>query len=124
MGEINARLIAGDLENEGIRTHIELEGSAWFYLADDPNQLAMIYVLAHDLDRAEAVLEEVSAGDAAIGHADIDPDMTTTTGASDDIVAEQERGLRWRPLRWAIAAVIVGALMYGFLEGSLREILR
>lgn len=124
VGEINARLIAGDLENEEIRTHIELEGSAWFYAAEDPNRIATIYVLAHDLDRAEAVLEEASSGDAAITDEEIDPDEPAIPASSYAIVAEQDHGLRSRPLRWAIAAAVVGALLFGFLEGSFRDLLR
>ena len=36
-------MIAGDLENEEIRTHIEMEGSAWLYAGEDPNRMATIY---------------------------------------------------------------------------------
>ncbi len=123
MGEINARLIAGDLENEGIRTHIELEGSAWFYAAEDPNRMATIYVLAHDVDRAGSVLEEASSGNAEILDEDYH-EVADVPEPSYEVVAEQDRGLRSRPLRWAIAAAVVGALLFGFLEGSFRDLLR
>lgn len=134
VGEINARLIAGDLENEEIRTHIELEGSAWFYAAEDPNRLATIYVLAPDLQRAEAVLQEASEGSTEVAEADedlgyedepgFDDADVGATGSAPPILAKQDSGLRSRSLRWVIAAVVLGALLFGFMEGSLRELLR
>lgn len=128
VGEINTRLIAGDLENEEIRTHIEMEGSAWFYAAEDPNRIGTIYVLEQDLARAERILEEASAETPAgledeVDYDDYDDDAETGPEPGYPILAAGEGGLRWRPLRWAIAAVVVGALLFGFLEGSLRDLL-
>lgn len=133
VGEINARLIAGDLENEEIRTHIELEGSAWLYAGEDPNRMATIYVLEEDVERARQVLEEAAAGQAD-GTGDLESDVEAgdggfadPTGAFDEpgyeIVAEQDRGLRSRPLRWLIAAVILGAIVFTLLQDSSLDLL-
>lgn len=125
VGEINARLVAGDLENEDIRTHIELEGSAWFYVAEDPNQLATIYVLEPDLERAKDVLKEAEEGGSGVSDDDLVPDYDDDVAAmspSYPILGDQDTGLRSRPLRWAIAAVIVGALVFGFLRGTVFDI--
>ena len=131
VGEINARLIAGDLENEGIRTHIELEGSAWLYAGEDPNRMATIYVLEEELEKAEGVLEEASSGATAadVGTPDFDDegqgDNMGVQEASADypIFAQQDTGLRSRPLRWLIAAVILGALLFGLLQETSLDFL-
>ena len=128
VGEINARLIAGDLESEEIRTHIEMAPSSWFYGAEDPNRLVTIYVLSEDLPRAESLLERASAEDA--GEVAVDPVEDDVEGYDEaepaepdyPIFAEQGSGLRSRPLRWALAAVIVGALVFGFLRGTVFDI--
>ena len=129
VGEINARLIAGDLENEEIRTHIELEGSAWLYAGEDPNRMATIYVLEEDLEKAERVLEEASTGATA---GDVDsPDLEDEAGAEDvqefsadyPILAERDGGLRSRPLRWLIAALVLGALLFSLLQETSLDFL-
>ena len=131
VGEINARLIAGDLENEGIRTHIELEGSAWLYAGEDPNRMATIYVLEEDLQKAESVLEQASAGETADGVEATDFDseehdeFVDVSGSSTSypILAQQDSGLRSRPLRWLIAAVILGALLFSLLQETSLDFL-
>lgn len=132
VGEINARLIAGDLENEEIRTHIELEGSAWLYAGEDPNRMATIYVLEEDLDKAERVLEEAGSGATAgdVDSPDLDEDEDEA-GAEDvhessadyPILAERDSGLRSRPLRWLIAALILGALLFSLLQETSLDFL-
>lgn len=131
VGEINARLIAGDLENEEIRTHIELEGSAWLYAGEDPNRMATIYVLEEDLEKAETVLEQASTGETAEGVDAPDFDMedddqpvdVSETSAGYPILAQQDSGLRSRPLRWLIAAVILGALIFSLLRETSLDFL-
>lgn len=130
VGEINARLIAGDLENEEIRTHIELEGSSWLYAGEDPNRMATIYVLDEDLERAERVLEEASSGATAgdVDASDIDEGGDRASGeegisAGYPILAEQDTGLRSRPLRWLIGAVILGVLVFALLRDSSLDFL-
>ena len=131
VGEINARLIAGDLENEGIRTHIELEGSAWLYAGEDPNRMATIYVLEEDLDRSQSVLDQASTGETAVGvdasdfETEEDDQFADVPGTSADypILAQQDSGLRSRPLRWLIAAVILGALLFSLLQETSLDFL-
>lgn len=134
VGEINARLIAGDLENEEIRTHIELEGSAWLYAGEDPNRMATIYVLEGDVDRARQVLAEAAAGEFAGGeevlaresdHPDEDFEEGYEDRATSDypILAEGETGFRSRPLRWLIAALVAGALVFGLLRETSLDFL-
>jgi len=127
VGEISARLIAGDLENEEIRTHIEMAPSSWFYGAEDPNRLVTIYVLPEDLPRAESLLEQASAEGADeiamdLVEEDVEGYDEAEAEAAYPIFAEEGSGLRSRPLRWALAAVIVGALVFGFLRGTVFDI--
>ena len=120
VGEINARLVAGELENEGIRVHLEMEPAAWFYGAEDPNRLASVYVLAADLERAERLVGEGSALDDAIEYEPSESDYETEPN-HPDVYADRERGLRGRPLRWLLAALIGGALIFSLLQGTIFD---
>lgn len=123
VGEINGRLIAGELENDGIRAHMEMAPAAWFYGAEDPNRLVTIYVLSEDLERAERLLGE--------GPAEEEPAETGAPGGPapagfdpDLVIAARESGLRARPLRWLLAAVVGAALLLVFLKGNVLDLIR
>lgn len=120
VGEINGRLIAGELENEDIRVHIEMAAAAWLYGAEDPNKLVTIYVQEEDLERAERLLAGTEGGGNAEPAYDAMPDGDEYAGEVD-VLADRERGLRNRPLRWIVAALVIGALLSG-LFAMLRNL--
>ena len=117
VGEINGRLIAGELENEGIRVHMEMEAAAWFYGTEDPNRLVTIFVLSEDLGRAERLVGEGAALDDAVEYEPSENDYAAEA-SHPDVYADRERGLRGRPLRWLLAALIGGALIFSLLQGT------
>ena len=121
VGEINGRLVAGELENEGIRVYMEMAAAAWFYGAEDPNRLVTIYVLAEDLERAERLLDETQAT-APGGEVDELGEPAAPSFDPDVVIADEDRGLRARPLRWLLAVVVGGALLFGFFKGNILDV--
>ncbi|HJR46468.1 MAG TPA: DUF2007 domain-containing protein [Actinomycetota bacterium] len=119
VGEINARLLAGELETEGIRVHLEMASAVWLYGAEDPNKLVTIYVQDEDLERAERLLAEAEAGRAEPAY-EVETAGILEFEPEPGVYADRERGLRNRALRWIVAAVVAAALLYGLLANVLN----
>lgn len=111
-GEIDAQLIAGGLESEGIATHLEKDPGVWRYGASDPFALVTIYVHLDRLAQARQLLNEAP-----------------TESYEFDEVEELEAAelsdlfIRSRPLRWWVAAFIAGGLVLALLRSSLTDVL-
>src|SRR5688500_600591 len=95
-GEIDAQLVAGGLENEGIETHLEEGPGVWRYGASAPFALATIYVHPDRLGDALHLLDETRS-ELYEFEQDFGP---------PDPVELPEPFIRNRPLRWWLAAVV------------------
>ena len=111
-GDIEAHLIAGDLESEGIDTHLEKHPGVWRYGASDPFELISIYVRPVQLPQAQKLLSEAAAESYAFEETDSSPQ----TELPDPFI-------RSRPLRWWLAAFVAGGLILAMLRSSIPEVL-
>ncbi len=98
-GEIDAQLVAGGLEAEGIRTHLEKAPGVWRYGASDPFALVTIYVPDDQLVNARALISDPSADHFEFDQPEPPPEAPELP----------DPFLRSRPLRWWIAALGGGA---------------
>lgn len=115
-GEIEAQIMAGSLETEGIDTHVEKATSAWRYGASDPFVLISIYVHEDELERARRVLDEASASDYDFG------EMPEPQGDGD--VGEMPQPyVRTSSLRWWVAAIVLAALIVGMMQLDFFDVL-
>lgn len=111
-GEIDAQLIAGGLESEGIATHLEKDPGVWRYGASDPFALVTIYVHRDRLVQARKLLNEAPSESYEF-----------------DEVEESEGGelpdpfIRSRPLRWWLGALIAGGLVLAVVRSTLTNLL-
>lgn len=111
-GEIDARLVAGNLESEGIETHLEKAPGVWRYGASDPFALVTVYVHEDDVERAERLLRESSPEAYEFDKSE-----------SHDDVELVDPFIRSRPLRWWIAAFIAGGLILALMRSTVSEVL-
>lgn len=111
-GEIDAHLIAGGLESEGIETHLEKDAGVWRYGATDPFALVTVYVRASRLADARKLLSET--GPEAY---EFESEQSTEGTESPDLL------IRNRSLRWWVAALIAIGLALALLRSSIPEVL-
>lgn len=111
-GDIEAHLIAGDLESEGIDTHLEKHPGVWRYGASDPFELISIYVRPTHLPQAQKLLGEA--------------DPASYDFEETDSPAEEELPdpfIRSRSLRWWLASFVAGGLILAMLRSAIPEVL-
>lgn len=111
-GEIDAHLIAGGLESEGIETHLEKHPGVWRYGASDPFALVSIYVRPVHLGKAQKLLGEV------------DPESYEfeETGTPPQVELA-DPFIRSRPLRWWLAAFVAAGLILALVRSAIPEVL-
>lgn len=112
-GEIDAQLVAGSLENEGIPTRLQKSSGEWRYGAADAFVLVAVYVPDDRVQEASDLLQHPSI-EAGPGGGGIE--------ASDDPTADPF--VRSRSLRWWIAALILVGLLLAFVQSDVMELLR
>ena len=110
-GEIDAQLVAGGLDNEGIETHLEKDPGVWRYGASDPFALVTLYVHRDRLEDARHLLEETRSE-----LYEFDQDF-----GPPDPVELPDPFIRSRPLRWWLAAIVAGGLVIAMLRATLSE---
>lgn len=111
-GDIEAHLIAGGLESEGIDTHLEKHPGVWRYGASDPFELISIYVRPAQLPQAQKLL-----GEAAAESYDFEETESPSQAELPDPF------IRSRPLRWWLAAFVAGGLILAMLRSAIPEVL-
>ena len=111
-GDIEAHLIAGGLQTEGIETRLEKHPGVWRYGASDPFELISIYVHPAQLSKAETLLGEA------------DPDAYEFEDTdSPQQVELPDPFIRNRSLRWWLAAFVAGGLILAMLRSAIPEVL-
>jgi len=111
-GEIDAQLIAGGLESEGIGTHLEKDPGVWRYGASDPFALVSIYVRPDQLSDAQKLLKESNAQSYEFEDA-----------GSVEVGELPDPLIRSRPLRWWLAAFIAGGLILALVRAAVPDVL-
>ncbi len=120
-GEVDAQLVAGSLENEGIPTRLQKSSGEWRYGAADAFVLIAIYVPGDRIDEARDLLDHPTGQEAA--GFDIDQTFRAdVSDASEDPAADPF--FRSRPLRWWVAALILVGLIVAFTQLEVLELLR
>lgn len=120
-GEIDAQLVAGSLENEGIPTRLQKSSAEWRYGAADAFVLIAIYVPGDRIDEARELLDHPTGEEGAA----FDIDQTSildVSDASEDPAADPF--FRGRPSRWWVAALILVGLVVAFAQSDILELLR
>lgn len=110
-GEVDANVVAGSLENEGIPTRVEKTAGVWRYGASDAFVVMAIYVPDDRAAEAKELLARLSASGSEQGQ------TAAEDGGADPFV--RSRGLRW----WVALLILVG-LLVAFLQSEVLELLR
>ncbi len=111
-GEIEANVVAGSLENEGIPTRLQKTGGVWRYGASDAFVLIAIYVPEDRLEEAAELIDHPAGSDGdydspeAAEEADADPFARSTS------------------LRWWVAALVLAGLVIALFQSEVLELLR
>lgn len=112
-GEIDAQLVAGSLENEGIPTRLQKSSGEWRYGAADAFVLIAIFVPAERYAEATEMLDH-PAGQPPPEAMD---ELPAGDGGPPPFVRSQ--GVRW----WVTAVVLIG-LLVALAESEVLDILQ
>lgn len=114
-GEIEANVVAGSLDNEGIPTRLQKTAGVWRYGAADAFVLIAIYVPEERYEEAAALVAHPSGDQFAFDEA----------GASEPTESPDANPFpRTSSLRWWVAALVLAGLVLALFQSQVLNLLR
>lgn len=111
-GEIEANVVAGSLENEGIPTRLQKTAGVWRYGAADAFVLIAIYVPEDRLAEAMELVDHPS------GAAD------DLEGPDEALDPDADPFARRASVRWWVAALVLAGLVLALFQSQVLDLLR